>query len=209
MKTHEESYRTSDLIKKMSELELVICGIGAIGSNLIDNIVRQGFKKIIAIDIDRVEEQNKQTQIWSQRDVGQLKTTAIKNHVFNIVNFSIETVYKKVESQSIKKILKTNGVVIDGFDNIESRSLVTKHCKENSIECLHIGLAEDYAEVIWNENYRVPNETNKKDICEYPLARNIILLAVSVATEVLITYISKKQKQNFIITLKDFKIQRI
>lgn len=39
------------------------------------------------------------------------------------------------------------------------------------IPCLHIGLANSYAEIIWNSIYRLPSPTND-DVCDYPLARN-------------------------------------
>ncbi|MDD5650177.1 MAG: ThiF family adenylyltransferase [Candidatus Nanoarchaeia archaeon] len=206
---HEELYRSSELVKKMSNAEITVCGVGAIGSNLIDNLIRQGFEKITAIDMDRIEGHNRHTQIWTTRDTGQLKTNTIKNHVFNCMGFSIETISKKLEESNVKKLLQQNNIIIDGFDNVISRKLVTQYCREKSINCLHIGLAKDYAEIIWNDKYRIPDEVNSIDVCEYPLARNIILLAVAVATEILITYLDKKEKNNFIITLKDFKILKI
>jgi molybdopterin/thiamine biosynthesis adenylyltransferase len=118
----------------------------------------------------------------------------------------IESIPKKLEESNIKKFLKPSSVVIDGFDNVESRRLVTDYCKKNSIECLHIGLFQDYAEVIWNKKYRVPDDVKNIDICEYPLARNIILLAISVATESLISFVATKEQRSFVITLKDLKI---
>ena len=45
-------------------------------------------------------------------------------------------------------------------------------------------LAADYAEIIWNDRYRVPSPSHD-DVCDYPLARNLVTLAVSVACEVL------------------------
>lgn len=206
---HEELYRTTELLSKMSSQELFICGAGAIGSNLVDNLIRQGFKKLSVIDFDRIEEHNRHTQIWSARDVGQLKVAILKAYVFNVMNFSIEAITRKLEESNVKKYLKQGNIVIDGFDNVPSRRLVTDYCKDNSVDCLHIGLSKDYAEVIWNDSYRVPNDTDNLDICEYPLARNIILLAVAVATEILIAYLEKKEKNNVVITLKDFKIVRI
>jgi len=75
------------------------------------------------------------------------------------------------------------------------------------VDCLHVGLAKDYAEVIWNESYRVPRDTTGPDVCEYPMARNIIMLAATVATEVIIRYAVTKQKKGYVITLGDFKIE--
>ena len=48
---------------------VTIVGCGATGSNLADNLVRQGFKKINLIDFDRVEEHNLNNQIYSLRIV--------------------------------------------------------------------------------------------------------------------------------------------
>jgi molybdopterin/thiamine biosynthesis adenylyltransferase len=206
---HEELYRSKQLLDKMSNLDIVVCSAGAISSNLVDNLTRQGFEKISVIDFDRIEAHNKHTQIWTNRDIGQLKTAILKNHVFNSMNIVLNTISKKLDESNVKKLLKTNGLVIDGFDNVPSRKLVTEHCRINSLGCLHIGLSKDYAEIIWNESYRVPDETKNLDICEYPLARNIILLAVAVATECIISFLENKSKKNFVITLKDFKVMAV
>ena len=51
---HEEMYRGSAELAKLSALQLVLCGAGALGSNLADNLTRQGFAKLRAIDHDRI-----------------------------------------------------------------------------------------------------------------------------------------------------------
>ncbi|KAF0226399.1 MAG: UBA/THIF-type NAD/FAD binding protein, partial [bacterium] len=45
------------------------------------------------------------------------------------------------------------------------------------------------------------------DICDYPLARNLVMLAVAVASETIVTFIDKVKKENFTITLTDFAIK--
>jgi molybdopterin/thiamine biosynthesis adenylyltransferase len=204
---HEEVYRGKKLLDKMASQPLIVCGCGAIGSNLIDNAIRQGFKKITVIDMDRIEDHNRHTQVWDKRLVGSLKATAIKNHAFNVMSdATVEAITKKLEDTNVKKLLGKGSIVIDGFDNSDSRKLVTNYCKENKVECLHIGLYKDYAEIIWNEFYKPPEHPAGLDVCEYPLARNIILMAVAVATDVLIRYLDKRVKECYSITLKDFKI---
>jgi hypothetical protein len=69
-----------------------------------------------------------------------------------------------------------------------------------------VGLASDYAEVIWNDIYRVPSPAND-DICDYPLARNLVMLTIAVACEVIITFIASGQRQNFTVTLGDFAVK--
>lgn len=211
MKTfvHEEVYRGSGLLQKIAARHITLCGVGAIGSNLADNLARQGFQKFTAIDFDRVEDHNRNSQLWGSRDVGQLKVLALKSYLFNAMKIAIDPVDKKLVESNVKKLLGLGTIVVDGFDNPESRKLVMDHCLSAGIDCLHIGLAEDCAEVTWNERYRVPKKGAGLDVCEYPLARNIAVLAVIVGTESLIRYIDTGVKENYMISLKDFKITKV
>lgn len=206
---HEQVYRGEALLEKMAAQPFVICGAGAVGSNLVNNMTRQGFQKLTVIDMDRVEDHNRHTQVWTRRDQGQLKAAMLKNHVFMNMGISIEAVSRKLEESNVKKMLPKGSIVVDGFDNMESRKVVTDHCKSNGIECLHVGLAADYAEVIWNERYHVPKNVVAQDVCEYPLARNVIVIAAAVATECLIRYLSTGEKRNYMITLGDLKIEEL
>ena len=203
---HEEKFRGEALLKKMAEQEFVICGVGAIGSNLVENMIRQGFKKFTVIDFDRVDDHNRHTQVFSRRDIGQLKVAALKSKMYESMGITLNIVSSKLESTNIIKYIKAGVFVVDGFDNSESRRLVTTYCQANKITCLHAGLYKDVAEIHWNAGYRVPDPVTGMDVCEYPLARNIILMAITVATEVIIRYLDKGVCENYVITLGDFKI---
>lgn len=206
---HERVYRGEAVMAKMAALQITVCGAGAVGSNLIDNISRQGFKKITVIDDDRVEAHNIPTQVWSRREVGQFKAAMLKNLVFNSSGATVEAVTRRLDDGNVKKYLSTAGLVVDGFDNSASRALVAKYCREAKKDCLHVGLAKDYAEVVWNERYRVPKDVVGQDVCEYPMARNTILLAVSVASEVIVRYVATGEKKDYVITLGDFKVDGV
>jgi molybdopterin/thiamine biosynthesis adenylyltransferase len=206
---HEEKFRGQNLLRKMAEQEFIICGVGAIGSNLVETMVRQGFKKFTIIDMDRVDDHNRHTQIYGRRDIGQLKVSVVKARIYDLMGVNIEAVSKKLEASNVKKLLTAGSIVIDGFDNSESRRLVADHCRANKILCLHAGLYKDCAEVHWNAGYRVPDPVKGLDVCEYPLARNIILMAITVATEVIIRYLDKGMMENYYITLGDMKINFI
>jgi molybdopterin-synthase adenylyltransferase len=203
---HEEKYRGEGLLKKMAEQEFIICGAGAIGSNLVENMVRQGFKKFLVIDDDRVEDHNRSTQIYDRRDVGQLKVAALKTRIYNVMGITIEPCSKKLDETNIGKIFKKGSIVIDGFDNVTSRGIIANYCKSNDILCLHSGLYKDYAEIKWNQDYRVPDAVKGLDVCEYPLARNIVMMAVIATIEAILRYLEKGAFENYAITLKDMQI---
>lgn len=208
MKTlvHEEQYRGAQLIEKMKSQALTICGAGAIGSNMTENLSRQGFSKISVIDYDRVDDHNRHTQVWSHRDVGQLKVNALQAYVYNIMGVKIIGINRTLDVSNVKKLLPKGSIVIDGFDNSSARRIVSEYCSEHDIECLHAGLYRDCAEVCWNDSYRIPDDVKGMDVCEYPLARNVIMMAVSVASESLIRFLDTGAKENYMITLKDLKI---
>jgi tRNA A37 threonylcarbamoyladenosine dehydratase len=203
---HEEKYRGDKLLKKIAECDLLLCGAGAVGSNFADNVARHGFKKITVIDFDRVTDHNRGTQIWGRRDVGQLKVAALKTALFNSMGVTITDVSRKLDASNVEKYLKKGTLVIDGFDNIESRKLVYEHCRDNKIDCLHVGLAKDSAEATWNPVYRVPSSVKGLDVCEYPLARNIVMMSVVIATESIIRFLNTGAQESYFITLGDLKI---
>ncbi len=82
------------------------------------------------------------------------------------------------------------------------------YADKTEIPCIHAGLSADYAEVIWNEVYRVPSDVND-DVCDYPLARNLVMLTVSVACEAIASFIASGEQRNFTITLKDLTVQSL
>ena len=71
---------------------------------------------------------------------------------------------------------------------------------------MHAGLAADYCEVIWDEHYRVPRDGGG-DVCDYPLARNLVLLAVAVASEALVRFVLDGERGDWSLTLRDFTVR--
>lgn len=104
------------------------------------------------------------------------------------------------------QLLKESRLIVDVFDNSTSRQAVKDYGDRSGTPCLHAGLSADYAEVIWNDVYRVPSDVND-DICDYPLARNLVMLAVAVACEAIVSFVATGEQQHFTITLKDLSVQ--
>lgn len=202
---HEQIYRGADELKQLSKVKIVICGAGALGSNLACHLVRQGFTQLTVIDKDRVEEQNIGTQVYSLDDVGALKAEILRNLIYREVAEEISAIGQELSEKNAGKLLKGHDLIIDVFDNSVSRGCVSTTSKALGIPCLHAGVNGDYGEVRWDEVYRVPSDAGD-DICDYPLARNLILLVTSVTAEAIVRFIVKKERLNYSITLGDLKI---
>jgi molybdopterin/thiamine biosynthesis adenylyltransferase len=205
---HEELYRGREHVEKLAAVQVTLCGAGALGSHLADNLVRQGFRRLRVIDRDRVEEHNVSTQIYGEGDVGAWKVEVLRSRLFRAAGVEIEAENKDFSEATARKLLKGAGLVIDTFDNSASRRIVQSTCAESSLGCLHVGLFADYGEVIWNEQYRVPGDA-AGDVCDYPLARNLVILTVAVATETLLRFVLEGTRENWSITLGDFAVRRL
>src|SRR5436309_7450242 len=121
---HEAIYRGSDQIAKLADERLTICGAGALGSHLADNLARQGFRQWTVIDRDRVEEHNVGTQLYGESEVGAWKVEALRGRLFRAVGVEIEAVAKELTERNARSLLKGTGLVLDVFDNTTARRLV-------------------------------------------------------------------------------------
>lgn len=205
---HEEIYRGADAVKTLSVFQVTVCGAGAIGSHLADNLARQGFSRLRVIDRDRVEQHNVSTQLYGAADVGAWKVEVLRNRLFRAVDIEVDAVSKELSERNVKTLLKGSDLVVETFDNSASRQLVQQHCRSAGMECLHVGLYADYCEVVWDQAYRVPRDV-AGDVCEYPLARNLILLAVAIASETLIRFVLTGERESRSATLKDFSVHNL
>ena len=205
---HEEIYRGPGRLARLAEVRLTLCGAGALGSHLADNLARQGVRQLKAIDRDRVEEHNVGTQLYGESDVGAWKVDALRNRLFRAVGVEIEAVAKELTGRNARGLLKGSGLVLDTFDNAASRRLVQDQCRADRLACLHAGLHADYAEVVWDERYRVPRDV-AGNVCDHPLARNLVLLAVAVASETLVRSVLDGVRSDWSATLRDFAVRSL
>jgi molybdopterin/thiamine biosynthesis adenylyltransferase len=205
---HESIYRGAGQVARLADQRLTICGAGALGSNLADNLVRQGFKQMRVIDRDRIEEHNVSTQLYGESEIGAWKVEALRQRLFRATGVEIEALRKELTDRTARSLLQDGGLVIDTFDNSASRRLVQEQCRALQLPCLHVGLHADYGEVIWDEHYRVPGDVTG-DVCDYPLARNLIQLVIAVASEVVVQFSLFEVRHDFSVTLRDFAIRHL
>jgi molybdopterin-synthase adenylyltransferase len=203
---HEQLHRTPELMSKLRDFPVTICGAGALGANITESLARSGFSKLRVIDKDRIEERNLSTQPYYRSDVGAFKAKILTNMLYRALSVAVDGVAKELTSANAKQLLAGSNLVIDAFDNSIARQAVKDCCSTSQMPCLHVGLASHYAEIIWNEVYRVPSNVND-DVCDYPLARNLVILAVAIACEVAVTFVATQQQQSFTVTLADFAVK--
>jgi len=194
-------------MQKLAAATIHLCGVGALGSNLGVNLARTGVGSLTLIDCDRVDESNVGTQTYSIIDVGGRKAEILRNSLYRETGLEARAVVKEVTTKNVAKVLQGARLVVDTFDNSASRKVVFEYCRANSIACVHAGVNGGYGEVIWNEAYRVPSDFGL-DTCGYPLARNLIMLVSTIASECLIRFVDTGTKENYSVTIGDLSINK-
>jgi molybdopterin/thiamine biosynthesis adenylyltransferase len=203
---HEQLHRSAELMRRVKDLRVAVCGAGALGANLAESLARQGFAALRVIDRDRVEERNLSTQPYYAADVGAFKAKMLANSLYRALGVKLDARIEELSGANAARLLDGMALVVDAFDNSAARLAVKRFCESAGIYCLHAGLAAGYGEVIWNEGYKVPSPA-QDDLCDYPLARNLVMLTVAVTCETIIRFVATDERRNFTITLDDYAVQ--
>ena len=206
---HEQRWRGDGALSRVRVWPVTVCGAGAIGANLIESLARQGFGALSVIDCDRIEERNLSTQPWQRGDIGAHKAKLLSATLFRALRVAVTARTERLTPQNAAGLLAGASVVVDAFDNIESRCAVAEACRASATPCLHVGLSGDgYGEALWDGHWRAPS-TAGPDPCDYPMARNLVLLTVSVAAETLIRFARAGVRENRSVTLQDLTIREM
>lgn len=203
---HERLYRSAEVMERLARLAVTVCGAGALGANIAESLARTGFRRLRLIDRDRVEERNLSTQPYLRGDVGAFKAKVLAGILYRAVGVEVDARVEDLTEPNAGKLVAGSGLVIDCFDNAAARDAVTETCRRMDLPCLHAGLAAGYAEVLWNEVYRVPTGA-RDDLCDYPLARNLVTLTVAVACEAVIAFTATGERRNRTVTLGDLSVR--
>lgn len=113
--------------KKFQELDIVLAGVGGIGSYVAFMLSRMQPAYLTLIDPDRVELVNLAGQLFSSKDVGNLKVQTIANFVRSYSQYyNICASPKRFDEEHCM----TSPIMICGFDNMEARKVFFKAWEE-------------------------------------------------------------------------------
>src|SRR5438876_12383178 len=130
---HEALYRSDVLMGRLREIPVTLCGAGALGANLCENLARQGFANLRVIDRDRIEERNLSTQPYYRSDVGAFKAKLLGNTLYRALGVTVEARAEELTAANAGKLLAGSSLVIDTFDNSVSRQTVKDACAAATI----------------------------------------------------------------------------
>jgi saccharopine dehydrogenase-like NADP-dependent oxidoreductase len=182
-------------------MKILICGVGAIGSNLASNLVAdlKGKHEITVLDKDTVETRNVSagTQFYTPDQVGQPKVEALQFNLYK--QFQREVDIRNCDIHGILAKEKRFDLIIDCFDNHDARNIIQTQFKDYT-EVLHIGFSDQFTFAIeWADHYQVPTDiTTGFDICEMEGARAFVATVAALGALVAEKWIDDKTKMEII-----------
>ncbi len=135
-------------------MRIVICGVGALGS-AVAVALRNLEATLRLVDFDRVESKNLLSQAFVKQSVGKNKAQALKLQLQNFYGVKVEAKGVRLVANNVDELLGGAGLVVDCFDNADSRQLICDHVRESALPCVHGALSADgvYGMVRWDESF--------------------------------------------------------
>jgi adenylyltransferase/sulfurtransferase len=109
--------------EKLKSAEVMIVGLGGLGSVSALYLTAAGIGKLRLCDGDRVQETDLNRQIlYSEGSIGQLKVEEARKRLVSLnPNVGIDIFPEFVDSKNANGIMEGMDLIVDGLDNIESR----------------------------------------------------------------------------------------
>jgi adenylyltransferase/sulfurtransferase len=132
--------------EKLLKSKVVIIGCGALGTTIVDNLVRSGIGNIRIIDRDIIELNNLQRQhLFDENDIGKPKALIAAKKLKKINSeINIEYFIDDVNQKNIENLIRDVDLVLDGTDNMTIRFLINDACIKNDIPWIYGGAIETY-----------------------------------------------------------------
>ncbi len=188
---------------------IALCGCGALGANIAENLARMGFPRLRLIDDGNIETRNLSTQPFTTQQIGLSKSQTLAAYLFLATGCRSDAERARLTAKNAKRFLSDVALAIDAFDNGESRELVQRTVRElPTFDVLHVGFSGDgYGEVRWDEKYIVPHEAIGADPCDYPAARPFIVTLAAVASETVADYFLTGRQREYCVLYRDGQLR--
>lgn len=130
---HEDRYSRLRLIpwwdqKKIRETRVLVVGAGALGNEILKNLGLLGFRDIVVMDLDRIEESNlSRTVLFRSEDIGEYKANVAARSVAAMSGESnVRAVVGNVMHDCGLGLFSWSDVILAGLDNREARLWINR-----------------------------------------------------------------------------------
>lgn len=140
--------------EKIGKTTALVVGVGGLGCITSELLARAGFNLMLA-DHDSFRKENMNRQLFCKKDtLGKNKVKIAKKHLEKITNQKIMEKNVLLDKDNVKDLVKKADLVLDCMDNIKSRVVLSKECKEQSKFLIHASCYSHKGQLTcFNEKY--------------------------------------------------------
>lgn len=113
---------------KISDCKLLVVGAGALGNEILKNAALLGFRNIVIVDLDRIDESNlSRTILFRDADIGKFKAE-VAAEAYRSINpdAKVQPIVANVVQECGLGLFQWSDLIIAGLDNREARLWINR-----------------------------------------------------------------------------------
>jgi len=185
-------------------MRVVILGVGALGSTTA--VLCRALDATLAfIDFDKVESKNLLAQAFVKQSLGKNKAEALKAQLLNFYGVKAEAFGVRLTTEDVAALVKDAGLVVDCFDNAESRRVISAHARAQQIPLVHAAISGDgsFGLVRWDERFTPDAEDHAgQATCEGGEHLPMIGLLSATLARTIQDFVTKQERRDSMVGLK-------
>ena len=118
-----------DDFAQLENANIILLGVGGVGSFCLDCLYRSGVKKITIVDFDTYDISNQNRQMWSELHEGEVKVSALKEHYpqLSVIN-------KRIDEEWVFDFdFEPYDLVLDAIDDTKAKLALAQKCHKKLI----------------------------------------------------------------------------
>ena len=128
----------TDNFNKISNLNILLVGLGGVGSFVFESLIRAGVNNLTIVDYDVVTLSNINRQLVANiNTLGRKKIDVAIEHAKEINNkINIKALDIKITSENINNLKSDYDFIVDACDSIDAKISLIKFAKEHNIKII-------------------------------------------------------------------------
>ena len=128
----------TDNFNKISNLNILLVGLGGVGSFVFESLIRAGVNNLTIVDYDVVTLSNINRQLVANLNtIGRKKIDVATEHAKEINNkINIKALDIKITSENINNLKSDYDFIVDACDSIDAKISLIKFAKEHNIKII-------------------------------------------------------------------------
>ena len=118
-----------DKFSKLQDANIILLGVGGVGSFCLDCLYRSGVKNITIVDFDSYDESNQNRQMWSELHLNESKVLSLQSHYPEI-----KIIEKRIDEQWVWDFdFDAYDIVLDAIDDRFAKLALAQKCHKKLI----------------------------------------------------------------------------